>query len=1337
MKRDVTGKFVQNWQSETKQRVSISLTNTAWQALDQEAHNRGISRSEVIEHFARSLAPAKNLVEPQSDGHPAITMVVEQKVATVLESITDAFVAFDHNWRYTYVNWAAAQLLQRSPGELIGKQVWEEVFPELVGGIAYQAMHQAVAEQVPISWEEFGEPLQCWVEVSAYPSSEGIAVYFRNITERKQAEVERERLLQALETERTRFEAVLQQMPAGVMIADAVSGTLVLANEQAKQIIGYDFDVERPREIEEYNGITPFTAFTATGQPYAPEDYPLARSLRRGEVITNEEIELHQHSGGKVFITVNSAPILDAQEQVVAAVVVFQDISDRKQLEVKLQRREQQFKTLADNAPDIIARFDHNLRHMYVSRAIEQATGLPASQYCGKTHAELGVPADLCQLWQDRMQECFLNATGCRFEFNFMTPRGVRYYQTQMVTELAADGSVESLLGLTRDITEYKQVEQALRRSEELYRSLVASLPQLVCLTDAEGSTYYCNQTWIDFTGLTLEQTVGNGWQQAFHPADLPIVFRRWLQALRQGRSYSLECRIQRSNGVYRWHLSRITPIRTSNDQVIGWLGTATDIDEQKRTEQTQRFLAQASRTFAAAHLDLQIVLDTITHLVSEFTNDVCVLNLLSPDRQWLTHASFYHPDANVRQFVGNLLETYPRRADEGVGGRVMQTGEPLLFCLANDEAEYRTLLNPEYQCYLDRFNLCSTLIVPLNIQGETIGVLSLTRHHPAEPHQPNDITLFQDLADRAAMAIANARLYQQAEQARQRAEQTADRNARLQLVTAALSESLTPAQVGAVIVEQSQAALKATAAIVAVLRENRTDLEIVHSVGHPADLTREWQRFAITDPMALAEAVRTKTPIWEESWAARSDRYPQMRQIYAQSNYAGWISLPLIVEGRAIGGMSLSFTQFPTLSDDDRAFMLALAQQCAQAIVRAQLYEAEQQARAEAEAANRMKDEFLAVLSHELRTPMNPILGWAKLLQTGRLTPEKTAVAIETIERNAKLQVQLIEDLLDISRILRGKLSLNSHAINLATIIRSAIETVRLAAEAKAIQICTQIQSPVGCVLGDPTRLQQVVWNLLTNAVKFTPAQGRITITLEQVDDMIQLQIQDTGKGIEPEFLPYVFDTFRQADSSITRSFGGLGLGLAIVRYIVELHGGSVQAASPGEHQGSTFTVQLPLINQLEQLNQSAPGLAPLKVDNCSGSGLNVPLAGLKILVVDDETDGLELVQFILEQSGAAVVSATSAAAALEKLSQMKLDVLVADIGMPVMDGYALLQHLRTLQADQGGKIPAIALTAYTRGSDREKALAAGFQAHLAKPVEPNVLLERIIELLGAGSVN
>jgi PAS domain S-box-containing protein len=429
----------------------------------------------------------------------------------------------------------------------------------------------------------------------------------------------------------------------------------------------------------------------------------------------------------------------------------------------------------------------------------------------------------------------------------------------------------------------------------------------------------------------------------------------------------------------------------------------------------------------------------------------------------------------------------------------------------------------------------------------------------------------------------------------------------------------------------------------------------------------------------------------------------------------------------------------------------------------------AEKTARAEAEAANQIKDEFLAVLSHELRTPLNPILGWVRLLRNGNLDPQKTAHAVETIERNTKLQIQLIEDLLDISRILQGKLTLNVSPINLATVIEAAKETVRLAAEAKSINLQFTIvgsdledeqhsafllhgqpnKNPIQ-VMGDFNRLQQVVWNLLSNAVKFTPAGGRVEVRLERglgsvqgVGELgeafsstasnpcisptyAQITVTDTGKGISPSFLPHIFEYFRQADSSITRKFGGLGLGLAIARQIVELHGGTIQAQSAGEGQGATFVVRLPLL-KAEGRGQKAESDSSLL--SHSSSLMFHPLSGVRVLAVDDEADNLELVRFVLEQAGAIVTLSTSAGEALQHMAQCKPDVLVTDISMPEMDGYTLIRKIRALP--YGQQIPAIALTAYAGEFNQQQALAAGFQQHISKPVEPDALIKAISRLL------
>ncbi|MEH1972700.1 MAG: response regulator [Nostoc sp.] len=392
----------------------------------------------------------------------------------------------------------------------------------------------------------------------------------------------------------------------------------------------------------------------------------------------------------------------------------------------------------------------------------------------------------------------------------------------------------------------------------------------------------------------------------------------------------------------------------------------------------------------------------------------------------------------------------------------------------------------------------------------------------------------------------------------------------------------------------------------------------------------------------------------------------------------------------------------------------------------RDRLLQLEQRARAEAEAANRIKDEFLAVLSHELRSPLNPILGWAKLLQSRKFDEPSLQKALKTIERNAKLQAQLIEDLLDVSRILQGKLSLNMIPVDLVSTIEAAMETVHLAAEAKTIAIEMMLNPSVGKVLGDSARLQQVFWNLLSNAVKFTETEGKVNVRLECIDAQAQITVSDTGKGIHPDFLPYMFDYFRQGDSTTTRRFGGLGLGLAIARHLIEMHGGTVWAESPGEEQGAIFTVRLPLIKDSATIRDDT------NTDSSTAVFASSPLIGLQVLVVDDNADTRDFFSFVLEQFGAIVTAVASGDEALLALTQSKPDILLSDIGMPEMNGYMLMQQVRTQEAKVGAKkMPAIALTAYAGEINQQQAIRAGFQQHIVKPVAPEELLIAISNLV------
>ena len=397
----------------------------------------------------------------------------------------------------------------------------------------------------------------------------------------------------------------------------------------------------------------------------------------------------------------------------------------------------------------------------------------------------------------------------------------------------------------------------------------------------------------------------------------------------------------------------------------------------------------------------------------------------------------------------------------------------------------------------------------------------------------------------------------------------------------------------------------------------------------------------------------------------------------------------------------------------------------------REHLLERERAARAEAERANRMKEEFLATVSHELRTPLSAISGWAQFLRQGSPGPDEVHEALEVIERNAWTQTQIVEDLLDMSRIVSGKLRLQVTEVDLPKVVRAGMETVRTAAEARGVELVARLDPAVSRLQGDEARLQQVVWNLVNNAVKFTPSGGTVTVSLRPARAGVEIEVADTGAGIEPEFLPHVFDRFRQSDASITRKHGGLGLGLSIVKHLAESHGGSVSVTSDGLGRGATFAVWLPLTG-LKPTPESEPPATPERGRELRPPDRSLRLDGVRVLVVDDEADARTLFCRILSDRGAKVELVSSAPAALRAIEGAAFDVLVSDIGMPKEDGYQLIQQVRALPAERGGGIPALALTAYARNEDQAKALDAGFDQHLTKPVDAAELISHVAALAG-----
>lgn len=461
------------------------------------------------------------------------------------------------------------------------------------------------------------------------------------------------------------------------------------------------------------------------------------------------------------------------------------------------------------------------------------------------------------------------------------------------------------------------------------------------------------------------------------------------------------------------------------------------------------------------------------------------------------------------------------------------------------------------------------------------------------------------------------------------------------------------------------------------------------------------------------------------------------------------YLAMPVISSsGQTIGGLFFGHPQAGIFTERSERLVTSVAAQAAIAFDNARLYQAaqkeltqrkqaeaereklfvsEKEARERAERETRMKDEFLATLSHELRTPLNAILGWANVLRESD-KPEDIMEGLEVIERNARAQTQIIEDLLDMSRIISGNVRLDVQRVDLVEVIKSALESVKPMAAGKEIRLSSVLDSLAGLISGDPARLQQVLWNLLTNALKFTPKGGRVHVVLERVNSHIEISVEDSGLGITPEFLPHVFDRFRQADASTTRSQRGLGLGLAIVKNLAELHGGSVRAKSPGPGQGSTFIIALPLASA--RLETEPDGRHPQAGSSGEPVEAMPDLTGIRVLAVDDEADARELIKRILARCGAIVETAGSGAEALEVFRQNPPQVLVTDIGMPDEDGYSLIRKVRQLAVHEGGNVPAVALTAFARSEDRRRAIMSGFQMHMAKPVESAELIAMVASL-------
>ncbi|HEX7174822.1 MAG TPA: PAS domain S-box protein [Pyrinomonadaceae bacterium] len=753
-------------------------------------------------------------------------------------------------------------------------------------------------------------------------------------------------------------------------------GRILWANQAELDLLGYTREEYVGRHIAEFHADA------------AVINDILTRLVNK-ETLHNYEARLKCKDGSIRDVLINSN-VMWEEDKFIHTRCFTRDVTEAKQAEVELREsrslledllsREQSARAEAErqrdftrlvleHAPLAIGVMEGPAhRFLLVNRETCELTGLSEEQFTGRAHAEVVPEADkVVAPILDRVYTTGLSETQ---EIDVVLPKGRRQLLVTWTAMPGRDGREGSVLYLSLDISDRKQAEEALRESESQLRTLADAVPQLVWMADADGYIFWYNQRWYDYTGTTPEQMEGWGWQSVHDPEVLPKVLERWRASIETGELFEMEFPLRGADGVFRWFLTRVNPLRNSQGRIVRWFGTNTDVDEQRRA------------------------------------------------------------------------------AEE--------------------------------------------------------------------------------------------------------------------------------------------------------LRE-----------------------------------------------------------------------------------------------------------------------------------ANRLKDEFLATVSHELRTPLTAIMGWAHMLRTGHFAGASADKALETIERNARTQAQLIDDLLDVSRIITGKLRLDVRSIDPNSFIEPAIEALMPAAEAKGVRVQKIMDTGVDSVSGDPVRLQQIVWNLLANAIKFTPKGGRVQVRLERVNSHVEIAVSDNGAGIAPEFLPYVFDRFRQADQRTSRQHGGLGLGLAIVRHLVELHGGAVRAESPGEGQGATFTVLLPVAPVYRNTGVDER-VHPASRDTLPSYDCPERLDGLKVLVVDDELDARELLRVGIGHCGAEVRTASSVQEALEAIENERPDLLISDIGMPGEDGYELIRRVRELPAENGGRVPAIALTAYARTEDRLQALRAGYQMHVPKPVEMAELMAVAASLVG-----
>ncbi len=829
------------------------------------------------------------------------------------------------------------------------------------------------------------------------------------------------------------------------------------------------------------------------------------------------------------------------------------------------------------------------------------------------------------------------------------------------------------------------------------YLAIVSTGSEILWTADPRGQFVEPQEAWTAYTGQPWTAHRGSGWLAAIHADDRQRVGALWNAAIANGSPYEARGRIwHEASRSYRFFVARAVPAADLDGAVHQWIGALTDVDEQARAEAAQREYSALSAFTADVGLALvqrdplpdalhRCASAVVLHLGAAFAriwtlDDEAQVLELQASAGLYTHTDGGHSRIRVGEFKIGLIdaERKPHLTNEVVG-------DPRI---------------PE-QAWATQLGLVAFAGYPLLVDDRLVGVMAMFSRQRLSP---SALDALASVANSVAVGIERKRAEERvADQAR--VMQTLNR------VGASVASELDREKIVQAVTD---AATELTTASIGAFFYNVTDpmsgesflLHTLSGVGKAAFASFPQPRAtALFGPTFRGEGITRIADVHADPRYGRNAPYHGMPT--GHPPVRSFLAVPVKArDGAILGGLFFGHPQAGVFTEQHEQLAVGVASWASVALENAHLY-------ARAQEVSRAKDEFLAVLSHELRTPLNAILGWSRMLRDGHVAPARVQHAVSVIERNARLQTQLVEDLLDVSRIISGKLRLETRAIDLPAILQSALDAVRPATANKNITVRAVMQPGVGAITGDPGRIEQVVWNLLANAVKFTDADGEIRIELRQAGGAAEIVVSDTGQGIAADFLPHIFDRFRQADAGTSRKHGGLGLGLALVRALTEAHGGTVEASSPGLGQGAVFTVRLPLQHQTAAAAAAPPPAARPQ-----------PISGLRALVVDDDADARELLALTLTAAGAVAIVASSVREALRLLETERPDLLLTDLGMPEQDGLDLIRIVRTLPPESGGRIPAIAVTAYASSSEKQLALNAGFDSHVAKPYDPETLI-------------